>query len=178
VIERIIEPSEDELARAKDIIARGKAKAKQMKDRSPEEIWTEFDEVRDRISSQFTDDDVEAWQAFKSFSRDRAPLYEALASMPSEPWQLTDSDAQIVVDALTNPPEPSARLIEMMRSFHDEFEMEIEDTEEYLSSLPTCEPWFDRNPEAKASVERGLQEAALGEAHYLGSYKGIRRYYL
>jgi hypothetical protein len=41
---------------------------------------------------------------------------------------------------------------------------------EYLSSLPSAEPWLRKNSVARASVERGLQQAAAGEVHYLGSF--------
>jgi hypothetical protein len=40
----------------------------------------------------------------------------------------------------------------------------------YLRSLPLAEPWLDSNPEAKAAVERGLEEAKQGKTKYLGSF--------
>lgn len=40
----------------------------------------------------------------------------------------------------------------------------------YLRGLPSAEPWLDNNPEAKAAVERGLEEARLGKTKYLGSF--------
>lgn len=51
---------------------------------------------------------------------------------------------------------------------HEAFE--YEEIKKYLESLPSAEPWLDGNQEAKASVERGLQQAANGEVHYLGSF--------
>ncbi len=40
-----------------------------------------------------------------------------------------------------------------------EAEMASQETgvEAYLESLPSADPWLDDNPEAKASVERGLR---------------------
>lgn len=42
--------------------------------------------------------------------------------------------------------------------------------QDYLSQLPSCEPWLNNNAEARASVERGLQQAAEGQGVYLGSF--------
>jgi len=45
-----------------------------------------------------------------------------------------------------------------------------QDLTQWLSTRPIAPNWLDRNPTAKASVERGLQEAAAGIGHYLGSF--------
>jgi len=37
-------------------------------------------------------------------------------------------------------------------------------------SIPASEAWLYRNPEALASVRRGLQQAAEGKTIYLGSF--------
>ena len=39
-----------------------------------------------------------------------------------------------------------------------------------LNDLPSSDSWLDENPEAKASVERGLKQAAEGKTEYLGSF--------
>lgn len=42
--------------------------------------------------------------------------------------------------------------------------------EAYLAQLPSCEPWLKNNSEARASVERGIQQAKEGLGVYLGSF--------
>jgi len=47
---------------------------------------------------------------------------------------------------------------------------EISEIESYLAQLPSCEPWLQNSPIARATVERGLQQAAVEPSHYLGSF--------
>ena len=47
---------------------------------------------------------------------------------------------------------------------------EVAEVEKYLAELPSCHPWLDNNPAAKASLERGLQQASQGRGRYLGSF--------
>lgn len=42
--------------------------------------------------------------------------------------------------------------------------------EQFLANLPSCEPWLENNLVAKASVERGLEQAAQGQGSYKGSF--------
>lgn len=44
------------------------------------------------------------------------------------------------------------------------------DVEQYLANVPRCERWLDNNSEAKASVERGLQQASQQRGVYIGSF--------
>jgi hypothetical protein len=48
---QIAPPTEDELAKAKDIIARGLTRAMNTPPRPPEVIWAEFEAVRSRIAA-------------------------------------------------------------------------------------------------------------------------------
>jgi hypothetical protein len=43
-------------------------------------------------------------------------------------------------------------------------------TRQWLDTLPPAEPWLDQNPEAKAMLERGLKQAAVGKTEYVGSF--------
>lgn len=45
-------PSQESLKRADEIIARGLRKAMQAPEQTPEEIWSEFDAVREKIQAQ------------------------------------------------------------------------------------------------------------------------------
>jgi hypothetical protein len=44
------------------------------------------------------------------------------------------------------------------------------DKDQLEGSIPTSEAWLYRDPEALASVRRGLQEAAEGKTIFLGSF--------
>lgn len=44
------------------------------------------------------------------------------------------------------------------------------EVKKYLADLPSCEPWLQNNPDAKASVERGLEQATSNQGRYLGSF--------
>gem|GEM_PF-5182525 len=47
---------------------------------------------------------------------------------------------------------------------------EMADVEKHLAEVPSCQPWLDNNPAAKASLELGLQQASQGRGRYLGSF--------
>lgn len=69
----------------------------------------------------------------------------------------------------------AARCIRVVKPLRADTQQKGENSEilsikRHLDALPSCEPWLDNNPEAKASVERGLQQAARGEIHDLGSF--------
>ena len=75
---------------------------------------------------------------------------------------------EVVISGSSRASSTSARVRNRQRLPEESQDVKL--INDYIKALPSAEPWLRNNAEARASVERGLEQAARREVHYLGSF--------